>query len=96
MINDDLNQIRGVVKEEVNTALEPVVKKLDTLWEQTVKLTENMTEVQEDLDAQKVTLNQIAVNTENNKDNISKLNKRVGNLEDQAGIVLPLELTIAR
>lgn len=57
MTSDDLNQIRGVVKEEVNTALEPVVKKLDALWDQTVKLTEGMTEVQEKLDVQKTTLN---------------------------------------
>ncbi len=52
MISDDLNQIRGVVKEEINTALEPVVKKLDVLWDQTVKLTEDVDEV-------KVTVNKL-------------------------------------
>ncbi len=40
MISDDLNQIRGVVKEEVSTAPKPVNEKLgrveqrlDTLWD---------------------------------------------------------------
>ena len=94
MTQDDLNQIRGVVKEEVNTALEPVVKKLDALWDQTVKLTEDVAEVQDNMDTQKVTLNQIAVNTGNNKDDIGKLNKRVGKLEDRARIVPPPELTL--
>lgn len=58
MTSDDLNQIRGVVKEEIDSALEPIkgtladhTKKLNTLWDQTIKLTVNMTEVQEKQDS---------------------------------------------
>lgn len=103
MTHNDLNQIRGVVKEEINSSIEPVVKKLDILWEQTVELTENMAEVQETLAAHTETLaahttslKMIVANTENNKDDIGKLNKRVSKLEDQAGIAPPPELTIVR
>lgn len=96
MVSDDLNQIRGAVKEEISTALEPVVNKLDALWDQTVKLTEDMTEVQETLNSHTTALKQIATNTEHNRDNIVKLDKRVHDLEDQAGIVPPPEFTIAR
>ncbi len=101
MISDDLNQIRGVVKEEIDSALEPIKgtladhsKKLDVLWDQTVKLTEDITEVQETLNSHTVTLKQIVTNAEHNTDNLKKLDRRVHELEDQAGIVPPPELTL--
>lgn len=94
MTDDDLKQIRGVVKEEVNVALEPVVKKLDALWDQTIKLTGDLTEVQEKQDSHTVALKKIVTNTEADKENIVKLDKRAHELENQAGIVPPPELTI--
>lgn len=95
MTGDDLKQIRGVVKEEVSVALEPVVKKLDALWDQTIKLTGDLTEVQETQDSHTVALKQIITNTEDHKENIIKLDKRTHELENQAGIVPPPELTIS-
>lgn len=108
MTNNDLNQIRGVVKEEVNTALEPVVKKLDALWDQVVDLSVDNTEIHEILDSNTAilkshtatlnshtaTLKYIATNTEDSKHNIVKLSKRVCELENHAGIAPLPELTI--
>lgn len=96
MINNDLNQIRGVIKEEINSSIEPVVKKLDILWEQTVELTENMTEVQETLASHTETLKRIVANTEHEAENAGKLNKRVRTIEDQLGIVSPPELAVIK
>lgn len=94
MNSNDLNQIRGVVKEEVNTALEPVIKKLDTLWDQTVKLTENMTEVQETLDSHTVALKRIEVKIEKNSEDIKKVDQRLTKAESRLGISTPLEPAI--
>ncbi len=109
MTNDDLNQIRGVVKEEIGSALKSIkgtlanhAKKLDILWDQTVKLSEDMIQVQETLDSHTkildshtISLKRIEENTEQNTNNLKKLNKRVGQREDQAGIVPLPELIIA-
>lgn len=89
MTSDDLNQIRGVVKEEVNTALEPVVKKLDALWDQTIRLTEDTEEIKDKLKSQTSALNRTS-------DNIEKVDKRVIKVEGNLGIVSPPELTIIR
>lgn len=83
--------MRGVVKEE----LEPVVRKLDALWDQTVRLTKDMLEVQDNQSTQIDTLKQIVTNTEHYKDNTIKFDKRIHVLEDHAGIVPPPEFTIA-
>ncbi|OGE33850.1 hypothetical protein A3C59_01940 [Candidatus Daviesbacteria bacterium RIFCSPHIGHO2_02_FULL_36_13] len=73
MTNGDLNQIRGVVKEEVNTALEPVVKKLDTLWDQVEKVTVQLDEVKETVDSHTKSLERIEVKLENHTDGIKSL-----------------------
>lgn len=95
MFDDNLDKFRGVVKEEVNTALEPVVKKLDALWDQTVKLTENMVEIQETLDSHSLALKRIEEAGQQNADNVKRLEKRTTEAENKLGIVSPLELTIS-
>ena len=48
MTNDDLiKSIRGVVKEEVDTALEPVIKKLDGIADQLSDVSEDVTEIKD-------------------------------------------------
>jgi len=59
MNDEDLNKLRGVVKEEIGTALKPVTEKLDAVWDQTVKLTEEIEELKEDTDALKLEVHDI-------------------------------------
>lgn len=92
MTNNDLNQIRGVVKEE----LEPVTQKLDVLWDQVVKVTEDIGEVKETLDSHTAVLKGIEVKTEKNSEDIEKVDKRLTETESHVGIVPPSELTIVR
>ena len=115
MTNDDLNQIRGVVKEEIDTSLKQIKETLDShtktldshtktlekqagklnaLWEQTEKLTVDMGEVKEILNSHTKSLNQLVANNEQDKDNVRKLDKRIGATEDHLGIVPPPELTL--
>ena len=48
MANDDLiKSIRGVVKEEIETALEPVIKKLDGLTDQLADVSEDVSEIKD-------------------------------------------------
>ena len=50
MTNDDLIvSIRGVVKEEIETALEPVFKKLDGLTEQLADVSVDVSEIKDAL-----------------------------------------------
>ena len=79
MNQNDLNQIRGVIKEEV----EPVVKKLNSLLDQVVKNSEDIEEIKETLDSHTkildshtLALEKIEENTDSNRDNIGKLDKR--------------------
>lgn len=76
MTDDDLiKSIRGVVKEElepVKETLEKHTKKLDALWDQTVEITEDITEI-------KVTLKSHAVDLDHTK-------KRVTAVEDHLSI----------
>ncbi len=103
MIQDDLNQIRGVVKEEIDSALEPIKgtladhsKKLDALWDQTVELTEDMTEVKETQDSHTAAFKRIELKIEKNSEDIEKVDKRLTETEGHLGIVPPPELTLTR
>ncbi len=64
-------------------------QKLDALWDQTVKLTENLEEVKDAVKSQAAPLNET-------NDNIRKLDKRVTTTEAHLGIVPPPELTVTR
>ena len=101
MTNDDIKKFRGVVKEEIETALKPidtrlgrVEHKLDVLWEQTEELTKDMENVKETLDYHTKVLKKIADKAERNSDNIHRLNKRMSTIEDQSGVIPPPEFTI--
>ncbi len=76
MADEDLiKRIRSVVKEElepVKQTLEEHTKKLDALWDQTVELTEDMTEI-------KVTLKSHTADLDHTK-------KRVTAIEDILGL----------
>ncbi len=94
MNDGDVKKIRGVVKEEIETALKPVSKKLDILWEQVEKVTIELDQVQETQQVHTRVLKSIDAKVENHSDDIHKLNKRVITLENTSGIVPPPELTI--
>ncbi len=85
-ISEDLAKINNRL-ETLSEDSGKHTKKLDTLWEQTVKLTGDITEVQETLDSHTSALKQIVTNTEHNKDNIVRLDKRVIETERHLGIV---------
>ncbi len=95
MTDGDVNKIRGVVKEEIGSALKPVTKKLDILWDQVEKVTENLEEVKETLELHTAFLKRIEPKVENNSDDIIKLDKRLTEIENREGIVPPPEFTIA-
>src|SRR3989338_6027842 len=109
MNNDDLvKRISDVVDEKIKRAIEPIIKqlenpntglgrinqKMDALWEQTVKLTEDMAEVQEAQDSHTATLKRIEVKNEKKSEDIEKIDKRLTGTEDHLGIIPPPELTI--
>ncbi len=106
MTDKDVKKLRGVIREEVTVIIEekvgviveeklkPVNKKLTILWDQAEKVAFALDEVNETLDSHSKVLKRIEVNTENNSDDIHKLNKRVVTLENTAGIVPPPELAI--
>lgn len=88
---DDLKKIGDLISEKINKALEPVLEKLDALWEQTEKLTVGQVEMQETLDSHSAilkshsrtleshtaALDRIEAKVENNSDDIHKINKRL-------------------
>lgn len=44
---DLIKSIRGVVKEEIDSALEPVIKKLDGITDQLADISEDVSEIKE-------------------------------------------------
>ncbi len=92
MTDKDISKLRGVVKEE----LKPVTKRLDALWEQTGKLTEDMTEVKDTLRSHSAALKRIELKVTNSTENIQKLDKRLTTVESKTGIAAPPELTISQ
>lgn len=92
MTGNDLNQIDELLKRRLGESENKVMAEVGKFIED---------EILTVLDSHTTTLNshttalkQIITNTENNKDNVGKLNKRVINLENQAGIVPLPELTM--
>lgn len=86
-------KFRGVVRDEINSAIKPIAKKLDTLWDQVIEVTTDLSEVKETLKSHTASLHRIE---ERSSEDIKKLYKRLTTVEDQAGIISPPELTIAR
>ena len=85
MTDEDLiKRIRGVVKEELDSSLKPIkdsqekhTKKLNALWDQTVEITEDITEI-------KVSLKSHTVDLDYTK-------KRVTTVEDHLGLTASTE-----
>jgi septal ring factor EnvC (AmiA/AmiB activator) len=69
-------------------------KKLVILWEQVEKVTFGLDQVKETLDSHSEVLKRIEAKTDNNHDNIHKLNKRVITTEGKLGIAPPPELSL--
>ncbi|OGE64732.1 hypothetical protein A3J13_01805 [Candidatus Daviesbacteria bacterium RIFCSPLOWO2_02_FULL_36_8] len=107
MTNNDLKQIRGVVKEEINSALNPrdegliglekktvgIEKKLDILWEQVTEVTVTLEQIKDSIEEVKKIL---VFRSDKYDDNIEKLDKRTRIVEAHTGISPPPELTIIR
>ena len=101
MTDEELKKVIDAVDKRLNKSLEPIKnqlgdpqnglkrvnEKLDALWGQTVKLTEDSEEIKEFLKFQKQALNQT-------NDNIKKIDKRLTEVENHTGIVPPPELTV--
>ncbi len=106
MTDEDVKKLRRVVREEVTVIVEekvaviveeklkPVNKKLTILWDQAEKVAFALDEVNETLEVHSEVLRRIEANSENDSDDIHKINKRVVVLENTAGIVPPPELTV--
>jgi len=92
-IGKDINRIDSVL-ETISDDQKHQTKLLNTLWDQVVVVTTDLTDVKETLDSH-TDLLKAAAKTEQNSDNIQKLNKRVTTVEERAGISTPPELTIA-
>lgn len=84
-MNDQIDKFREAVREE----LKPVHKKLDSLWDQTVKLTEEVTEIKDTLETH-------AASADQTNENVSKMNKRLIEVESNLGISPPPELTLPK
>ena len=96
LMDAKLKDFGKVVKEQINTALKPVNKKLDILWEQVGKVTGELEGVKETLESHTATLKRIEARLDNNSDEIVRVDKRVTSVEDKLGIVPPPELTVFR
>jgi|SRR3990172_12332951 len=94
-IEDRLSNMEGYFNDP-KTGLKRINQKLDALWDQTVRLTENMEEVKETLISQTEAFKRNEVKIENNTDDIGKVDKRLHEVENHLGIVPPPELTITR
>lgn len=90
-------EVTSAVQKEVRTAVQEELKlinkklnklnKLDALWDQTVRITEQLTEVQETLETHTALLNK-------HSEDMEKLDKRLITVEGNLGIVAPPERTI--
>lgn len=85
-VKDRLSNMEGSLNNP-NTGLKRINEKLDALWDQTVRLTEDVVGVKDAFKSQTAALNQ--TNT-----NVTKVDKRLNEVESHLGIVSPPELTI--
>ncbi len=95
MTDEDIKRIRTVVKEEIDIALKPVKKtleshtqvleshtrKLDILWDQTSRLTVDMGNVKEDIDGLKNRVEQMDRKLDQVIDKNIDYGNRINNIE---------------
>jgi chromosome segregation ATPase len=77
------------------TGLVRINERLDALWDQAVKLTEDVSENQETLDSHSMAFKLITANTQNSKDNFRKVAKRLDLLEEDSGVEVSHDLKLA-
>lgn len=92
------NRLDGITTrlDDPKTGLGRLNGRFDILWEQTVSLTEDMTEVKETLESHSASLKRLETNTEHSRDNVHRVDKRVSTIEAQLGISPPPELVIIK
>lgn len=96
LVDSKLDALRKDIKGDINSALKPINKKLDILWDQVERVTMDLGGVKETLDSHTTTLKRIETKVEGNYDDIRKLDKRLIKVENRSGIMPPPELTINR
>lgn len=96
VVKEELKQFRGVVKKEIKSVLEPVTYKLDALWDQVVKITEDLVGIKDTQELHTAALKTINAKEDKNKDDVGKLDKRLIEVEDNLGITPLPEHTVFR
>ncbi|MFH0936747.1 MAG: hypothetical protein V1808_00430 [Candidatus Daviesbacteria bacterium] len=110
MTGDELNQIRGVVKEEINSALKPIEKRTEGIEEQLNDPDTGLRKINEKLDAlwdqtagltEDVTEIKESIKSQTStlnqtNGNLEKIDKRLTKVENHLGIVPSPELTMVR
>src|SRR5437868_1689066 len=102
MNDDDFRKIGDIVQDRIEQALVPIKKtlnehseKIGALWDQTAKLSVDMTEVQDTLKQHSVALQRIETKIDHTAENINQLAKRTSEVETKLGIApLPELVTI--
>lgn len=85
------------IKEQqsvMNEKLDAHGEKLEILWDQVERVTVDLTEVKEAQSLHTAVLNRIESKVDNNSEDTKKLDKRLAEVESDAGIVPPPELTV--
>ncbi len=82
-------RVSEIVAINIKAALDPVNKKLDALWDQTVAITEEFAEIKESINSHDHLHN-------THTENFRRHDKRLQTVENLSGIVPPTELTLTR
>ncbi len=101
MTDEDVKKITTVFDERFKPLVDEVAsvksevakhtEKLNALWDQTVKITEQLEDIK---DHYKSTLKTTNFKIEHVKENVGKLDRRLITVESGSGIIPPPELTI--
>lgn len=91
-INNRLGSIEQRL-DDPKTGLKRINEKVDVLWDQVTKVTENQEDMKDTLKSHTVQLKRIAGKFEENSDKTTLLNKRLTTIERKSGIIPPPELT---
>jgi hypothetical protein len=102
-VRGEFEKFTETIKGDIELQLKPVNERLDALWEQVVKLTEDMTQVQETQDFHtkilrklKTTLNERSAILINHGIVLERLDSRLETVEDKLKINVPSELTLLK
>ena len=104
MTDEDVNKLRGIVKEEINEAITPVSGELKAVSGELKAVSEElanlMVEVKGSVIPRLENLNKsvknIETGLENDRDNTKRLDKRLASVEGKLGIQAPPELQLVK